>query len=84
MDFVYKKFDANISKISIIAHDSSKHNIVTNLKKTIMIQKTSILLFFLLSSFFIHAQTSLPDISLKNIDGQLVSLKEISKDKVLV
>ncbi len=49
-----------------------------------MFQKTSILFFFLLSSLFINAQTSLPDISLKNMDGQLVSLKEISKDKVLV
>ena len=49
-----------------------------------MTQKISIFLFFLLSSLFINAQTSLPDISLKNMDGQLVSLKEISKDKVLV
>ncbi len=49
-----------------------------------MTQKINIFLFFLLSSLFINAQTSLPDISLKNMDGQLVSLKEISKDKVLV
>ena len=49
-----------------------------------MTQKINIFLFFLLFSLFINAQTSLPDISLKNMDGQLVSLKEISKDKVLV
>ena len=49
-----------------------------------MIQKVSILFFFLLSSLFINAQTSLPDITLKNLDGKSVSLREMSKDKVLV
>lgn len=44
-------------------------------------------LFFLLAIFtfsIIHAQSSLPDVSLKNLDGALISIKEASKNKTIV
>lgn len=49
-----------------------------------MFRKASILILLLVSSLLINAQTSLPDIQLKNLDGQTVSLQEMSKDKVIV
>jgi len=47
-------------------------------------QKTGILFILLLSVFFLNAQTSLPDLQLKNMDGKTISILEMSKDKVIV
>lgn len=49
-----------------------------------MFRKASILILLLVSSLLLNAQTSLPDIQLKNLDGQTVSIQEMSKDKVIV
>jgi thiol-disulfide isomerase/thioredoxin len=47
-------------------------------------QKTGILFILLLSVFFTNAQTSLPDLQLKNMNGKTISILEMSKDKVIV
>ncbi len=49
-----------------------------------MFKKASILIILLVSSLLINAQTSLPDIQLTNLDGQTISIQEMSKDKLLV
>jgi len=47
-------------------------------------QRFSLLLTFLLVSLFIKAQTTLPDLQLKSIDGKTFSIQEMTKDKVVV
>lgn len=49
-----------------------------------MFKKAGILIIFLVSSIFINAQSSLPDIELMDLNGQSVSVKEMSEDKVIV
>lgn len=41
-------------------------------------------ILFTISLFSANAQEMLPDIKLKNIDGKVVSIKEMSKDKLIV
>jgi peroxiredoxin len=47
-------------------------------------QKTIIFFSFILFTLYGIAQTSLPDIQLKDVDGKTVSILELSKDKVIV
>ena len=49
-----------------------------------IMQRITILFVFFLSTLFINAQTLLPDLQLKSIDGKNVSIQEITKDKVVV
>ena len=49
-----------------------------------MFKKISVLFVILVASLIVKAQTSLPDIQLKNLSGKSVSIQELSKDKVIV
>ncbi len=49
-----------------------------------MFKKVSVLIIFIVSSLLLNAQTALPDVELTNLDGQSVSIQEMSKDKVIV
>ena len=49
-----------------------------------MIKQIYLVAIFLSFSYFVTAQTALPDISLKDVNGKTVSIKTLSKDKVLV
>ena len=57
---------------------------VANSIKIRHMKQFTILFIFLISSLFIKAQSTLPDLQLKNLDGKMISIQEISKDKVLV
>lgn len=52
--------------------------------KTQFMQKLSFLFTFLLLSLFSNAQAVLPDLQLKTLDGKSVSIREMTKDKVIV
>jgi len=47
-------------------------------------KKIFIFSLFIISSLFIQAQTYLPNLQLKNIASETVSIQELSKDKVVV
>lgn len=49
-----------------------------------MIKKILFLTVFLSTVLTINAQTELPDLTLKNINGKNINLKEITKDKTIV
>ena len=59
-------------------------NLISSPQNQVTMQKTSILIVFILSTLFINAQTSLPDIQLKDIDGKNISILEMTKNKVVV
>ncbi|WP_124981757.1 TlpA family protein disulfide reductase [Nonlabens xiamenensis] len=46
--------------------------------------KNLIILLFLITACQVHAQTELPEVSLKNIKGKKINLQELSKDKPVV
>ena len=46
--------------------------------------KKIIISLLLISSFFVQAQKSLPNIKLKNLDGKMVLLSDLTKDKTVV
>lgn len=49
-----------------------------------MTKQNFLLIFVLFTGFFVTAQTTLPDISLKDINGKTISIKQLSKGKTLV
>jgi len=49
-----------------------------------MFKKIGILTFVFFASLSMYSQTTLPDISLKNLDGDMISIKDISKGKTVV
>ncbi len=49
-----------------------------------MYKTVYVFVFIMLFSFLSHAQTSVPDLKLNDINGKSVSLKEYSKDKLIV
>lgn len=49
-----------------------------------MFKTLNFIVFFLFFSVLSHAQTSVPDIKLNDINGKSLSIKEYSKDKLIV
>ena len=47
-------------------------------------KKTTLFILAFFTSFLFYSQTALPDIQLKNMDGQRISILELSKDKAIV
>lgn len=61
-----------------------KNYIFLQIPKQTILKKTLLFFISLFTSLLIQSQTSLPDIHLKNLEGETVSIQEASKDKLIV